>query len=145
MESNTPTPGVSPPPAPDINKTVAQYIMVRDKKRLLEQQHKDQIKPFTALMEEIEGLLLNYMQRTGSNSIATDGGTVYISTVPRATVGDAGAFRSWVIANNMFELADWRANAPRVMEYIEEHNGQVPPGVNPSTFTSVRFRRPGED
>ena len=142
MESNTPTPGVKPP---DINKTVAQYIAVRDKKKLLEAQHKEQLKPFTSLMEEIEGLLLNYMQRTGSNSIATDGGTVYISTVPRATIGDAAAFRSWVIANNLFELADWRANAPRIMDYIDEHNGQTPPGVNPSTYTSVRFRRPGEE
>jgi len=142
MVSQPPTPGVKPP---DIMKTVAQYISLRDKKKLIEKQHKDQLAPFVALMEEIEGMLLNYMQRSGSNSIATDGGTVYISTVPRATVSDAAAFRSWVISNNLYELADWRANAPRIMDFINEHNGQVPPGVNPSTFTSVRFRRPGEE
>lgn len=143
MESNTATPGVSAPP-PDISKIVAQYVQLRDRKRLLEKQHGEQLKPFADLMEELEGMMLNYMQRTGSNSIATDGGTAYLSTVPRATVKDASAFRSWVIANNLFELADWRANAPRIFEYINEHNGQVPPGVNPSSFTSVRFRSPGE-
>lgn len=143
MNSPTPTPGVSPPP--DINKTIAQYVALRDRKRLLEKQHKEQLKPFNDLMEELEGLMLNYMQRSGSNSIATDGGTAYISTVPRATVKDAAAFRSWVIANNMFDLADWRANAPRIFDFINEHNGQVPPGVNPSTYTSVRFRSPGEE
>ncbi len=139
---NSPTPGVTPPP--DIEKVIKQYVGLRDRKRLIEKQHKDQLAPFTTVMGELEGMLLNYMQRTGSNSIATDEGTAYISTVPRATIADPGAFRAWVISNNMYELADWKANAPKVMEYITDHNGQVPPGVNPSSHTSVRFRSPGE-
>jgi hypothetical protein len=141
MVSNTPTPGVTPP---DINKTIDQYVKLRDKKRLLERQHKDQLKPFNDLLEEIEGMLLSYMQRAGVNSIATDGGTAYQSTTPRATIGDGDAFRQFVIANQLFDLVDWRANATRVFDYINEHNGQVPPGVNPSTYTKVNFRRPGE-
>lgn len=143
MDNNQPTPGVSPSP-PDIKKTVSQYVALRDRKRQLEKQHSDQLKPFVDLMAELEGMMLDYMQRTGSSSIATDGGTAYLSTVPRATINDAHAFRSWVISNNAFELADWRANAPRIFEYIKDHNGQPPPGVNPSTFTSVRFRSPGD-
>lgn len=142
MDNNKPTSGVTSPP--DINKTVAQYVALRDKKRLIEKQHKDQLAPFNNIMAELENLMLSYMQRTGSNSIATDGGTAYLSTVPRATIKDPAAFRSWVIANNMFDLADWRANAPRVMEYINDNGGKVPPGVTPSSFTSVRFRSPGE-
>jgi hypothetical protein len=129
----------------NVNKTVDNYIKLRDRKRELEAAAKEQVAPFIKLMGEIETQLLAYMQQTGVDSVATPGGTAYQSTVPRATIKDGAAFREWVINNDEFDLVDWKANPRAVQEYIANSRGQTPPGVNASTFTTVRFRRPGEE
>lgn len=139
------TPGGSPPPLPDINKLISQYLMLRAKKKATEARHKAELKPYTDLMAEVEGLMLDYMNQTGSDSIKTDGGTAYKSTTPRATIKDATAFRNFVIAMGSFDLVDWKANANAVADHVEANTGTVPPGLNFSTFTAVRFRKPGED
>lgn len=147
MESSAPTTGVTPggqPPPLDIQKLVSQYIALRDRKELLQQQHKDQLAPYAKVMSEIEGKLLGYMQQAHVDSVATPAGTAYQSTVPRATIRDNDAFRQWVVSGGHYGLVDWRANAPNVFDFIKSNNGVPPPGVTPSTFTSVRFRRPEE-
>lgn len=132
-----------PPVPPDVRKMIGQYVKLRDRKRALEQQHADQLKPFNEVMETLEGKLLNYMQQIGSNSISTDDGTAYTSIKQSATIKDGQAFREWVIANGRFDLIDWRANANHVFDYLAEHKVQ-PPGLNLSTFMKVGFRRPTE-
>lgn len=147
MNNSNVTPGVSPPataPPLDVNKLVDKYVQLRDRKRQLEQQHKDQLQPYNEVLDTIEGTLLNHLQQTGSNSIATPGGTVYQSTQYRATIRDGAAFRSWVIAHAAYEMVDWRANANAVFDHIKTNNGVSPPGVNTSTFTKVGIRRPND-
>ena len=150
MDSSERTSGVAapagqPPPLPDVNKLIAQYVMLRDRKEAMEKKHKEELKPFKTLMTEVEGLMLDYLNQTGADRIAGDGGTAYKSTVPRCTIRDRDAFRNFVIAMEAFDLVDWRANANNVAEHIKENTGQTPPGVNFSTYTSIRFRRPGEE
>lgn len=148
MDNNTAaTPGVSPgpPPALDLNKLIDHYVQLRDRKRLMESQHKEALKPFNALMEEIEGRLLKHMHDTGATSIATPGGSAYQTTKKSATIKDGSAFRTFVVSNQKFELVDWRANAIAVFDFIKESGGQPPPGVNASTYVSVGVRRPNEE
>src|SRR5262245_945099 len=140
MDTAQPTINALPP---DIAKIVGQYVALRDKKRILEQQHKDAMKPFNEVMDQLEGKMLDFMQKTGSQSIATSLGTCYQSTRESATIKDGQAFRDWVIQNGRFDLIDWRANAGHVFDYLREHKVQ-PPGLNLSTYTSVNFRRPNE-
>ena len=145
---NTATSGVTPEkklPSINIRKLVDNYVKLRDRKRQLEDAYKKQVEPFTKLMAEVEGQLLEHMQAADIDSVATPGGTCYRSTVPRATIKDGSAFRQWVIQHGRYELVDWRANARSVFDFINENNGAPPPGVNASTFTSIRFRRPGEE
>lgn len=150
MDSSDQTPGVPAPggppsPLPDVNTLIAQYLTLRERKKALEKKHKAELKPFTDLMAEVEGLMLTYLNQTGVDSVAGGGGTAYKSTVPRATIKDATAFRNFVIAMAAFDLVDWKANANSVRDHIEANTGNIPPGLNFSTFTSVRFRKPGED
>lgn len=145
MDSNASTSGVNPvgqPPNLNINKLVDSYVRLRDRKRNLEDDFKKRMQPYTKLMGEIEGQMMQYMHAQGVDSASTPGGTVYLSTTNRCTIKDGSAFRQWVVTNDQYELVDWRANANAVFDYIREHNGQQPPGVNPSTFTAVRFRSP---
>lgn len=146
MDNNKePTPGVSAPRPPTLEQLIGNYVALRDRKRLIEAQHKEALKPYNQIMEEIEGQLLAMMQRDGVNSLNTDGGTAYQSVKRRATIQDRTAFRDFVISHQQFDLVDWRANAPNVFDYIEANGGVAPPGVNPSSYVEVNVRRPGED
>lgn len=133
------TPGV-----PNLNKLVDQYVQLRDRKRALEAQHKEQLAPYTKVMSEIEGMLLEHMQKLGTTSINTPGGTAYQSTKRSASIKDGAAFREFVVKTGSFNLVDWRANANAVFDFIEAHGGSPPPGVNPSSRVTVNFRRPNE-
>ena len=55
-------------------------------------------------------------------------------------MADGDTFRKCVISKNLFDLVDWRANAPAVAEFIEDE-GVTPPGVNFSTSFTVGVRR----
>lgn len=137
-----------PPPAspgvPELDKLIDRYIQLRDRRRLIEARHKEELAPFKKLMAEVEGVLLNYLQQTGIDSVATPGGTAYQSTKRSATIKDATAFRAFVVGNQLFDLVDWHANANAVFDYLEAHQGVPPPGVNPSSRVTVNFRRPNE-
>jgi len=128
----------------DLNKLVDHYVQLRDRKRELEKLHKEQLKPFTKLMDEIGNKLLAYMQQSGLDATPTPSGTAYQITKQSATIRDGATFRAFVIEGDHFDLVDWRANAAAVFDFIAENDGQLPPGVNASTFTSVGVRRPNE-
>jgi hypothetical protein len=128
----------------NINKLVDQYVQLRDKKRALELQHKEQLRPYSTVMEEIESLLLGHMQSAGIDSVATPGGTAYQITKLSATIRDGSAFREWVVTNQQFDIVDWRANAKAVFGYIKSNEGNVPPGVNASSYVTLGFRRPSD-
>jgi hypothetical protein len=149
MNNNaTPTPGVTAPgqqPALNLNQMIDQYVQLRDRKRLIESQHKEALKPYTDLMEQIEGVLLDMMQRGGVDSLNTAGGTAYQSLKKKATIKDGTAFRAFVIAQQKFELVDWKANANAVFDFITENKGTPPPGVNASSYVKVNVRRPTEE
>lgn len=132
-------------PPLDVNKLVDRYIKLRDRKRQIEERHKTEIAPYTKVMGELESIMLEHMQAAGIDSVATPGGTAYQSTTPRAAIKDRSAFRDWVITNRQFDMVDWKANPREVFQFIDANNGAPPPGVNASTFTAVRFRRPGEE
>jgi len=141
------TPGVSPPGSKQpltINQLIDSYVTLRDRKRALESKHKEALKPYNDVMGQIEGELLEMIQRQGVQSLSGSGGTAYLSTKPRATIKDGSAFRGYVISNQKFELVDWKANANAVFDFINANNGSPPPGVNASSYTSVNVRRPGE-
>jgi|SRR6185436_2702472 len=127
----------------DLNRRVAQYIALRDKRKEIEAKAKEAVEPFKKAMDAIEAELLQHMNATGSSSIATPSGTAYQSVKQSATIRDGAAFRTWVVDNAQWGIVDWRANAGAVFDYIREQQ-HVPPGLNTSQYVSVNFRRPNE-
>jgi len=147
MDSSAQAAGPSPEGVPSplqLDKMIQSYIALRDRKRAIEAKHKEELAPYTKVMEEIEGKMLTHMQKSGSNSVNTDAGTAYKTTKLSATIRDGAAFRQWVVETGSYAVVDWRANANAVFEYIEDNGGVVPPGVNASTRVTVNFRRPNE-
>src|SRR5215470_3907442 len=117
------------PEQPLINKRCAQYIALRDKIAKLDEEHKEKMKPFRELLEQLNGSLLNQLNSIGVENVKTDAGTVYKSKKRSATIADGKAFMDYIIEHKAWDLLDRRANVVAVADHIEEFHSQ-PPGVN---------------
>ena len=133
----------SPFPLPKITPAdlVAEYVALRDGKKANEELQKAWIKEnFTDRMDELELLLLDFLNTSGADSIASPGGTAYKKLDTSVTVSDAAEFRRHVIGSEAWELIDWRANKTAVKDLLDAGAG-LPPGVNYSSAYSVGIRR----
>lgn len=127
-------------PPENIEEMVSQYVRLRDKIKEADDAHKAKLKTSKEYLEILEGKMMEKLNAIGGESVRTAAGTVYRSTKKSATIADGDAFRQFVQENEAFDLVDWKANAPAVSDFINEH--QVPPpGVNFSTTFTVGVRR----
>ena len=53
---------------------------------------------------------------------------------------DVQAFQNYVVANELFEMLDWKANVKAVEDFLKEF-GELPPGVKFTTTNLVGVRR----
>lgn len=108
----------------------------------------EHIKPAKERMEAIKQQLLTQLIELGSKdkqSIATDHGTAYTSTITTPKVADRDKYLdfindNWaVIGDEMLQLGAPQVTA--VKGYMEQNEGHLPPGVEISTFTRVNIKR----
>jgi hypothetical protein len=116
------------------------YIKLRDTKKEKDEAHKKSLEKLVAAMDKIEAGLLEFLDASGSNSIASDAGTAYKSTQVSATLEDKEAFRKFVIETEQWDAIDMKANKTFVKEYMEE-NQEVPPGVKVSQVATIGVQR----
>lgn len=119
---------------------VAAYIKLRDYKKAAEDAFKASMQRTYEAMEKLEGELLTHLNDTGANSLACDDGTVYRNTQMSATVENREAFREFVVANDLWEAMDIRANKTFVKEFMEQ-KGEALPGIKVTTLATVGVRR----
>ncbi len=116
------------------------YIKLRDTKKQKDDEHKESLKKLVAAMDKIEAGILEFLNSSGANSIASDAGTAYKSTQISATVEDKELFMSFVKETDQFEALDIKANKTFVKDYMEE-NQEVPPGVKVSQMSTIGVQR----
>lgn len=121
---------------------VKEFVKVRDRLAVLEEEFKNnpERKRLLETKDLLEGWLQQFLDRTKATSVKTQAGTAYVTVKTTASLADPQAFMSFVIERGKFELLDRRANANAVKDYVKE-NGQLPPGANLNTITSVNVRR----
>jgi hypothetical protein len=137
--TTSPAPPVASP-ATDLGKRIDQYIKLRNTIAEIKKKQEEVLKPYKDALEMLNNTLLSQLINAGVDNASSDAGTVYKYEKPSATIADASTFRDYVINNELWDVVDWRANAPQVREFIEA-NGTPPPGVNWSTRLLVGVRK----
>lgn len=122
-------------------KMLSRYIELRDEKYKVEARHKEEIKRYNEAMGLIEAFLKAYLQQHNLQHISTGDTTAFLATSRKATMSDSGVFREFIIENGNFDLADFRPKVEAVEDYLTEHNGTPPPGVNFTTALALRVQR----
>ncbi len=124
----------------DVDKRVGQYVALRTKIKELDDKHKEDMKPFKDMLEQLGNMLLGHLNTVNAESIRTGAGTFFKTTKKTASLEDPEAFMRFVIANNAFDMIDRKANVTAVDDYIKEHNA-LPPGVKFTERVEVNVRR----
>ena len=120
---------------------IEEYIVLRDAKKQADETYAEFIKThYSTRMDELEGILLDTLNRLGVDSLAGQSGTVYKKLSTSVTVADGREFRRHIIGAEDWDLLDWRANKTAINDRIDQGQ-ELPPGVNRTTFYSVGIRR----
>jgi hypothetical protein len=115
------------------------YIKLRDKIKEADDAHAAKMKPSKAYLERLNSALLAGLNATGQDAAKTPYGTAYRSSRKSASIADGTVFREFVIANQYWDLLDWKANATAVADFIA--SGSPPPGINFTTTFTAGVRR----
>lgn len=129
------------PPAITAESAMHAYVKLRDTKAALKKRYEELAADLDLKMERIEGWLLNKMNEAGTDTLKNAAGTSYIQEQYRAGCSDWTTFWAWCAANNRVDLLEKRVASKAIQEYVEEHHGQLPPGINIQVTRNVIVRR----
>lgn len=116
------------------------YVKIRDTLKQMDDAYAKKTATYRDFLQKIGNQMLEHLIANGSDSVATPAGTFYRTCRKSATIADKEAFTKHVIDNQLWDLADWRANPTAVFDFIEEHKAP-PPGVNTSQAFTVGVRK----
>lgn len=127
-----------------MNLTLAQltekYIALRNRKKEIEERHKDELRPFNEAMDQIELLALDYLNQQSVSSLKTDGGTCFKVARRSYKISDAESFLNWVENNGRSDMLEKRPAKSVIDEYVESGEA-LPPGLEVRTDIAVQFRK----
>jgi hypothetical protein len=95
-------------------------------------------------LEAIQDRLLVLLTKAGADSVSCDAGTAYKSNLLQPKVMDREKFLDWCldrwegIGGEMMQIGAPKVEAVR--RYLQENGGDLPDGVETSTFTRINVR-----
>lgn len=125
------------------NTLVKVYLRMRNAKsaevHAFEKHVKDKYDtPMLALETEFK----KRMQERGSSGLRTDEGTVYLSESIKVSCGDWGVFHGWIKQHDALDFLEQRVKSGEVKKYMEDNNGELPPGLTVHRELEARVRAP---
>lgn len=100
----------------------------------------DKLAPIDEQMTELESWFLKQSEADGTQEYKSDTGQVTISTKDKPSIEDSEKFYEWVETSKNSELLQKRLSVTKFRTYLEENNGEIPPGVSVETQRSVKFK-----
>jgi hypothetical protein len=125
----------------DINKLTKAYINIREAKHALKKQFDEADGDLKKKLERIEAEMLRFLQTSNTDSVKTDAGTFYRQEEITPTGSDWDLFYHWIAENEAFDALERRVKKTFVKEYMEAHDGSIPPGLSVYREFVVRVRR----
>ena len=95
-------------------------------------------------MKEVKLAMKDWLLANGSKSTSTEYGTISLSKSTRYYTNDWPNYDAWIIENKLPPSAmfEKRISQKNMAEFLEEHPGVVPPGLNSETEFSIRVTKP---
>lgn len=125
----------------DHNKLVTVYTKIRAKRAEIKKAYEEEDDKLKADLAKIEAVLLNHLNTTNTDAVRTEAGTFYRQQEIIPSASDWQAFYDWIKENDAFDALERRVKKTFVSEYMEAHEGAIPPGVSVYRTFVVRVRK----
>jgi len=120
---------------------IARYIAMRDYLAQRQEAFDAEIKPYKEGMDALAGMVQLELNQRGEESVKTEAGTAYLSKTMTVKVKDRHALFDFIRESDEFDLLTAAVAKDAVQQYMDEHQGAMPPGVEAAYFTRCNFRR----
>lgn len=124
-----------------VDDVIAGYLKLREKKEELSARHKEELAPVNEQLFKLEGWLQKQLIEQGLQNFKGKSGTAFLQQVSSCTVEDRNAMLNWIRENEMWDFLESRVSKSVVQDYLESHDGEVPPGISYKSEIEVRIRR----
>ena len=128
----------------DIEKLTKAYIAIRDKRAEIKKAFDLEYTELGSKLDRLQAELLRFMQENKSEAIKTTFGTVYRQEEVKPSCSDWSALDAWEKANpdiNASDILEKRVSKKFITEYMEAHEGALPPGISIYREYVARVRR----
>jgi hypothetical protein len=125
----------------DVDQIVRVYTKIRDERTRQKQLFEEADRALKGKQEKLESVLLQYLQSTGLQSARTGHGTVYVEEEMKPSASDWSAVYAFIADEGAFEMLEKRLTKTFIRSYMDDHDGELPPGVRVHREFAVRVRR----
>ena len=125
----------------DMNRLVRAHLAIRDKRSHLKKEFETTDNDLKQKQARLEAEMLRFMQESDTESVRTEAGTIYQQESLKPAAADWDAFYNWIKENDAFDALEKRIKATFVKEFMEENDGETPPGVSVYREYVARVRR----
>jgi hypothetical protein len=139
-----------PTPAPDASSPtgllsadvmVDKYLKLRDKVAEIKDRHKKELEPFAKVMEALENMLLDTLNKAGVESMRAPTGTFFKVKHTSCKVNEWSKTLEFIKEHEFWELLEARVSKTAAQEILKSTDKPIP-GVVFSTYAEVNVRRP---
>lgn len=125
----------------DFAQVVAVRQKIKARRDKLRMEYEVQDTALEAEQLKLDNFLLAALNTMNTDSMATPHGTFYREQSIKPSCQDWDAFYSWVAANDAFDFLEKRLSRGAIKEYMEKHEGELPPGTACFREYVVRVRK----
>jgi hypothetical protein len=127
-----------------VDRLVKIYVRVREAKAARQKEAEAEIKVFDDQMKLIATELKGRMQAEGVEGYKTEFGTVYSAVDFKTSCQDWGIFYQWIKDNDSLDFLERRISSGKIKDFMDTHEGELPPGVSVFKELQARIRKANE-
>jgi hypothetical protein len=131
-------------PSMPVEKRVKLYIKTRAAKSAAQKEFDETKAQFEKIMELCENTMLKDADGQGVTGFTTPWGTTYAAETMKISIADDNAFYSFVKGEGDLDFFERRVSSTHVQQYMEQHDGNLPPGLNIFRERVMRVRKAGD-
>lgn len=114
----------------DLDRLVRVFQKIRDKQSELTADYEKAHGELEIKKKELQAYMLSVLNESNVQSVRTDAGTFYKKEKIIPQGADWGRFYKWVADNDGFDFLERRIKATAVKAYMDQNDGDAPPGVS---------------
>jgi hypothetical protein len=128
-------------PEIDLGRVTKAHINLRDARTQLRQDYEAQDATLKAAQEKLESVMLDHLNKHGMDSVRTEAATFYRQEKITPSAADWNSLYNWIKEHDAWDVLERRIKSTFIKEFMDGHQGSLPPGVSVFREYVVKVRR----